>query len=293
MKQKYENWRPSADKIALLAKCDAILQEYINQGFTITVRTLYYQMVARDYIPNTERSYKNLTGLVERGRMAGLLDWDVIEDRGRRPLVRPHWESGKDFLESVAPQYYHDMWAGQKNRVFVVVEKDALAGVLEAQCRRWDVPLLAAKGYPSASAVRDLVRFQMMPHRRQSIVMLHLGDHDPSGIDMSRDLEERLNVFAEGRFMLDFRRLALNMEQIEELQPPPNPAKVTDSRFLEYAKEYGDESWELDALSPRYLNDLVESSIREHLDEDQWADREEEAKNIRAKLLNLAGKFRD
>jgi hypothetical protein len=309
MKQKYVEKKFREQSLKLIVLCNQILNEYVAAGYTITVRTLYYQLVSRDVIPNREESYKNLTGLVNDARMAGLLDWDVIEDRGRRPVVRPRWGSGRHFLESVLPQYHSDLWKNQEERVLVVVEKDALAGVLERTCREYDVPLLAAKGYPSASSVRDLVHDQIFPyitkgwkHRsepgellpredRQRIVILHLGDHDPSGIDMSRDLEGRLRVFNERWCTVTFRRIALNMAQIEEVNPPPNPAKVTDSRFKDYEDKYGSESWELDALPPDYLNELLSTQIKLCIDDDAWEAREEELEHIRGKLMALAEKF--
>ena len=311
MKQRYIDRKFKAESLDLIAQCDEILRDYVKAGYIITVRTLYYQCVSRNIIPNTERSYKNLTSLINDARLAGLIDWDVIEDRGRRPITRPHWENGRQFLESVGPQFYRDMWHGQESRVLVVVEKDALAGVLEGTCNALDVPLLAAKGYPSASAVRDLVHEQMMPHvfegwksrkspgnilpldQRQRFVILHLGDHDPSGIDMSRDLEERLRLFGERAFYMDFHRIALNYEQVEELQPPPNPAKVTDSRFEAYAREHGEESWELDALPPEYLNELVRSKVEEYIDRDKWGALERSIERVRGRFEELAATFDD
>lgn len=311
MKQSY-NSKPrrwSAEKRELVEICDQILKSYISRGYAITVRTLYYQLVSKNIIPNQERSYKNLTNLVNDARMDGLLDWDVIEDRGRRPITRPRWGDGRHFIKSVAPQYHTDMWATQTDRVFVVVEKDALAGVLEGTCHEFDVPLLAAKGYPSVSSVRDLVHNEIMPYMfdgwrnrgnpgkikhttdRQRIVFLHMGDHDPSGIDMSRDLEKRLRIFGENVFKLDFRRIALNMDQIEDRNPPPNPAKSTDSRFLEYAAEFGEESWELDALPPDYLNDLLTDQIDGCIDTTEWDARKELIRETTKKLITLADTF--
>lgn len=308
-KQKYIERRFNEEKRTLIEICERILNEYIQAGYRITVRTLYYQLVARDIIPNQERSYKNLTNLVNDARMAGLLDWDVIEDRGRRPVVRSRWESGASIIEACAQSYHMDMWSNQYQRVYVVVEKDALAGVLEDTCHQFDVPLLAAKGYPSVSAVRDLVHKQIMPFMfngwrsranpgrildpedRQTIVFLHMGDHDPSGIDMSRDLEERLRIFGENVYLLKFKRIALNMDQIEELNPPPNPAKVTDSRFDQYQQEHGDESWELDALPPDYLNRLLREQIGKFIDKSMWSERMREIAEVKSRLSDLAAEF--
>lgn len=97
-------------------------------------------------------------------------------------------------------------------------------------------------------------------------VVIHLGDHDPSGMDMTRDNEERLRVFLEEHGdKLELERIALNMDQVKKYKPPPNPAKVTDSRYKKYEEEFGTSSWELDALNPRMLVDLVRDKIKTYL----------------------------
>ena len=102
------------------------------------------------------------------------------------------------------------------------------------------------------------------------VVLIYLGDHDPSGIDMTRDIEDRLGTFmmGKGASFSGVLRIALNMDQVEEYQPPENPAKSSDSRFKSYVIEFGPSSWELDALEPVVLSKLVEDSILKHLDID-------------------------
>lgn len=274
----------------LIALCDAIITEYSEQGYKLTIRQLYYQLVARDYIPNTVQSYDNVVGTMTKARLAGLIDWDAIEDRTREVIERSHWNSGSQLLHACASQYHEDMWEDQDARVFVVVEKEALAGVLERVCHKYDVPLLAARGYPSATTLRELAKTRIM-HSSQQIIVLHLGDHDPSGMDMSRDLEERLQLFSRGWVDIEFRRLALNMDQVEELRPPPNPAKQTDARFYEYSQRFGDESWELDALTPKYLTTLVSDAVEEYQDPEAWQQTKDRIQDVRDRLTKLANEF--
>ncbi|WCD44190.1 putative DNA topoisomerase [Xylophilus phage Lumi] len=278
------------DKIAVIS---SILNEYIKAGYKLTVRTLYYQMVARGFIPNNEREYKMITNLVSKARNAGLLDWDAITDGGRAFIANPHWESGKQILEGAAEGFDMDHWENQDRRVFCIIEKDALRSIVRGTCSQWDVPLMAAKGYPSASVVRDFVKYTCIPaaDAHQHLVLLHMGDHDPSGIDMSRDLEERINLYGEGRFRIDFRRIALNMEQIEEQSPPPNPAKARDPRFLSYSDQFGDESWELDALTPQYTNSVLSDAIQEHLDQDAWDIKQAQIDDVKDELRKVAENF--
>lgn len=100
-------------------------------------------------------------------------------------------------------------------------------------------------------------------------IVFHLGDHDPSGIDMTRDIEDRLALFAD--HVIEVRRLALNRDQIDLYKPPPNPAKVTDSRSDGYIAEHGHDSWELDALSPTVLADLITDAVTGVRDELAWS----------------------
>jgi hypothetical protein len=284
-----------SDKAMLLIKqADLIIREYVQQGYRLTVRQLYYQLVARGIIENTERSYKKITVLVNDAKLAGYLDWDAIEDRTREFIDRPHWTTGAQLLESAANQFHMDMWEHQDDRVFVIVEKEALVGVLQSTCRAYDVPLLAARGYPSGTVLREFCKrdIQKAVNSGQHSVVIHLGDHDPSGLDMTRDLEERINLFNPSLHgIVELRRIALTWEQIQDQSPPPNPAKTTDSRFSAYANQYGDESWELDALSPTFLNDLVISEIEKSIDQEKWDEREEEINTIKDKIVEFAEHF--
>ena len=292
-KQVYTSQRFTSKSEALIDIMNAIVTDYIGQGFRLTVRQLYYQLVARDVIPNTERSYKNTTSLVNDARLAGLMDWDAIEDRTRAFVRQTRWESGGHILRAAAEGYHMDMWENQECRPFVIIEKEALVGVLEPICASLDVPVLAARGYPSASVLREFAVNDLLPvMHSQTIVIIHLGDHDPSGIDMSRDLRDRLDLFTENAYNYEFARVALNMDQIEERKPPPNPAKTTDSRFAEYQRKYGVESWELDALPPSYLVELVESEVDKYRDSDRWAEREAMVEATKAKLQRIAKGFR-
>lgn len=256
------------ESLALIERCNAVIVDYQRQGFSLTLRQLYYQMVSRNIIENTERSYKRLGDLVSNARLAGLIDWNAIEDRGRNLRANSHWTTPAAIIRSARHSYKVDKWEGQCYRPEVWIEKQALEGVIAGVCGRLDVPYFSCKGYNSQSeqwaAGQRLRRYMADGYEP---IIFHLGDHDPSGIDMTRDNRDRLEMFMGG---VELRRLALNMSQIDEYQPPPNPAKETDSRFASYIELYGDESWELDALEPQVLVDLIESAILSIRDDDQY-----------------------
>ena len=277
----------------MIRQCNEILQEYQDDGYTLTLRQLYYQLVAADSIPNSQKSYKRLGDVVSRARDGGLIDWNHIVDRTRTVMSRPVWDDKTDFMESVIPQYHHDFWKDQPTRVMVFVEKEALAEVVSRPARRWDVPYFANKGYLSASSVWNVARNMMLHNddRCKHFIVLHLGDHDPSGIDMTRDIQERLNLYAGTKSapVIEVRRIALNMDQIDLYDPPPNPAKATDSRFESYRKQFGDESWELDALTPRVIDSLINDAIEDIVMFDMWQDRKDEKEAIVEELKKQSG----
>lgn len=270
MKQAYEHKKFKAENMALIRIIHSIGQEYASMGLILTTRQAYYQLVARGHVENTLKSYKRVAGLINDAKMAGLLDWDWFEDRTRAFESRGVWSSPQEMVTACANQFYKDMWATQERRVYVIIEKEALVGVLQAVCRRFGVPILAARGYPSSTVLRE---FGESTLRHQQSLILHLGDHDPSGIDMTRDLTDRLETFG-GYGTFELRRLALNMEQVEEQNPPENPAKSSDARFEAYASQFGDSSWELDALEPQYLSELVRHNIEGEIDREEWRERE-------------------
>jgi hypothetical protein len=281
MKQKFVEKRFGKASTEIIDISNRIIAEYRQQGFRLSLRQLYYQLVARDFIPNSVQSYKRVGSIISDARDAGLIDWNAIEDRGRVPFIPQDWESPAQILRAVANGYRVDRWIGQENYVEVMVEKDALSGILRPVCSQYHVRFSANKGYSSSTAMYDAgQRFYSEWCNNKGIHLIYLGDHDPSGIDMTRDIRERLQLYGESiGDELNVKRIALNMDQVEMWNPPPNPAKETDSRYAGYEAEFGDTSWELDAVEPRTLADLVRSEIGKLIDWDQWkiiADREEE-----------------
>lgn len=280
----------SAATQEVIGAANAIIGEYTAQGYDLTLRQLYYQFVSRDLIANKQSEYKRLGSIVNDARLAGLIDWTAITDRTRELRTLAHWDSPTDIVEAIADQYRVDKWATQPVRVEVWIEKDALVGVFERVCHELDVPVLSCRGYTSQSemwvASQRLRRHQKA---KQRVVVLHFGDHDPSGLDMTRDIRDRLDLFGVD---LDLRRLALNMDQVEQYEPPPNPAKESDSRFAGYIQAYGDESWELDALEPDVLAGLVRREVEGLRNENTWEQAEEAEADVR-RVLGLVAERSD
>ena len=140
MKTVYREKRFADATLAVIEAADAILHEYDAQGYTLTLRQLYYQFVARDLLPNTQRSYKRLGSIINDARLAGYIDWDHMEDRTRNLQRLPDWSDPAEIVESAAKQFRLDKWADQEFRPEVWIEKDALLGVIEGVCDKPKCP---------------------------------------------------------------------------------------------------------------------------------------------------------
>lgn len=291
-RQAFIDWSPRDESAALVVRAVEICAEYAQQGYDLTLRQLYYQFVARDLIPNTFKSYKRLGTIIDNARLAGYLDWDYIVDRTRNVYrTDGRDESPQGALHDMMLGYAKELWAWQPYHVEVWVEKEALAGVIERAAQETGVNYFSCRGYVSQSEMyRAARRFKSYKARGKDVVIIHLGDHDPSGIDMTRDIGERLNMF--GSYP-DVRRIALNMSQVEEYNPPPNFAKVTDARFTSYQVLYGDDSWELDALDPATLHDLIVAEVMSLRDPELWNEAESEQEEERAQLMGIEDRWGD
>lgn len=274
MKICYVEKRFGAAALDTISKANSVIDRYAQSGYTLTLRQLYYQFVASGWIENTKRSYFNIASIINDARLAGLVDWEAIEDRTRFVRSLSHWHKPSEMIDACVAQFRVDMWTNQAYRPEVWVEKDALVGVFEPICNLLDVPLLSCRGYVSQSEMWGAgQRIKSYCHKGQKAIVFHFGDHDPSGMDMTRDIGERLDMFVDNTTDGEWcgvKRVALTMEQIKEVKPPPNPAKLTDARATSYIREYGEDSWELDALDPAYLTALVKKYVSELIDTNKW-----------------------
>jgi hypothetical protein len=280
-----------AATLAVIEQANAIIDEYEAQGFTLTLRQLYYQHVSRGLIANRPSEYKRLGQIINEGRLAGLIDWDAIEDRTRERVAYQSYTDPADALAEATHHYCEDPWAGQKHRPEVWIEKDALVGVIEGVCSDYHLPHFACRGNVSQSAQYAAGRrFKRYFDQGLIPVVVYLGDHDPTGIDITRDNERRLAMFA-GR-EVEVRRLALNIDQVERYRPPPNPAKESDSRFRAYVEEFDTENcWELDALEPAVIAELIRAEIETLINRKAWKRSKAKEGDNRAVLIDASANW--
>lgn len=340
---------------------NSIIREYAKEGYRLTLRQLYYQLVSRDIIANQLKEYAKLSNLLVQGRMAGIVDWDAIEDRIRVPYIPYSVDGIEDAIQDTIEQYRLDRQENQEVYIEMWVEKDALSGVLKRITSHYHINLMVNRGYSSCTAMHDAYeRFVEKLKLGKKVVLLYLGDHDPSGLDMDRDIKERLKEFIinsselknvwhekanghwnnkkkefddteddfsyflseveewfenlglEGkereRFYelededhpfplmdkiyafkifsenLEVRRIGLTSEQIKKYNPPTNPAKFKDPRAKDYVERFGKNSWEVDALNPKILHELVRKNVEEIIDMDKFEEKIKQEEKDKEKL---------
>lgn len=285
----YREQRFAEKSLKLIEKANEIIADFQSQGYTLTLRQLYYQFITINYFSNSEQSYNRLGETISNARLAGLVSWDAIEDKTRFVRGKDHWNGSRghfNFMRDSKKWFNIDMWENQPNYVEVWIEKDALLGVIERPCWELDVPYMSCRGYMSQSEEWAAAnRFSEAADSGRDPVLIYLGDHDPSGIDMSRDHNDRLTMFLEHLGVdVDVRRVALNMDQVQQYRPPENPTKPKDSRSPDYVRKFGRKCWELDALKPSVLDQLVRDRVDDLRDMERWEEKEAEYKVQKDKL---------
>jgi hypothetical protein len=284
MKEQFQFKNFHAKTLRLINQANAIITDMKAQGYTLTLRQLYYRLVESKVIPNTTQSYDRLGSVIDDARKCGLIDWNAIEDRTRFLRKITDYKGPQDFLTKFLRYYAEDLWRDQAHYCEVWIEKDALIGVVERPCNEWRVPHFACRGYPSSS---ELYIAAKRLHRKvdagKTVTVFYLGDHDPSGLDMDRSNGDLLSLFAHDNG-IEVRRLGLTFEQTAEYNLVPDPAKQSDVRFAAYAEQFGDESWELDALRPQVIDQLIRDAIKSVVDEDDFNAKLEQEEVNQAKL---------
>jgi len=277
---------------------EAALEVFKQYDSALTLRQLYYRLVSRQMISNTINSYKRLSRIMVKAREQLDVPVNCLEDRSRRILGRGDtgYASAEEFLRkriAGLKESYKDftmpMWNEQPNFVLVSLEKDALSRLVGDIANQYSIRTFPTRGYPSFTYVNRMATYIRNRLKGKPTVVLYFGDFDPSGIDIERDLAERLGKYNAGDFTV--RRIALTKDQIQQYNLPPMPVKRSDARSDSFLASYGDLSVELDALDPNTLKLMVAQSIASHIDLNLWSKKEEEIEKlklwIKEKLDNM------
>lgn len=263
---------PSYEKIVAAA-----LEVFDQYDTAITLRQLYYRLVARLLIPNTINSYKRLSRIMVKAREQEDAPVNCLEDRSRRVLGRGDtgYDSAEEYLKQKLSSlqdswkgFSMPMWEDQPVYLLISLEKDALSRLVSRVANQYSVRTFPTRGYPSFSYVQLMANYMQTRLSEKPIIVLYFGDFDPSGVDIERDLEDRLGRYGAKDFKV--KRIALTVDQIKDHQLPPMPVKRSDARAESFMNEYGDKAVELDALDPNLLQDIVKKAIQDNIDSRKW-----------------------
>ena len=273
-------------RMKLILDINDIISSYYDKGMKITVRQAYYQAVSKNLIPNNANQYNKIVNLIADGRMYGLIDWNMIEDRTRHLRENNHWESPEEIIHDAIDWYQIDTRTTQPTYLEAWIEKDSLVSILEATCRRLDVPCFSCRGNPSITSLYEAaIRFAEHQEQGQRCIILYAGDHDPSGLNIPAVIQERFYDF---HVEVELIRIGITLDQIRELNLPPFPAKEKDKNIKKYIAQTGlKQAWELDALPPETLSYLFESHILAFTDKDLWIKETQREKQDKTRLSEM------
>lgn len=294
MSRKF-SWTPhQVEKAKLAEQVVADLEDYLP----VTLRQVFYRLVAAGHIPNTRSSYNMLSVLITNMRHEGTIAWEDIADNHRRFSEKRGWEDQQEYVSAWADQcmdnYERCLVQGQPVYLELWVEKDALAAVFERVAYPYCMRVVTNKGFSSstfANDFRDRVNAAVR-HHQQRPIMLYFGDFDPSGVAMLEELEERLATRFGLGDTVQYKRVALNLEDIEHYELPYSldAIKKTDTRYKKFSASYGDIAVELDALHPAELERLAKNAIEAELDMDLFQQQQEIEVMERAKVAAIREK---
>lgn len=270
----------------LLAQVQKIIESY---NFALTLRQIYYQLVAKQIIPNQQKYYVKLSRLCVIGRDEGMLEEDAFADRLREIDKPDSWTDLSDFMGTVNNAYKKDKWNDQDKYIEIWTEKDALRGVIAPVTHHFDVGLLVVRGQVSRTAIYEAyVRFIEKMQEGKECYLFYFGDFDPSGMSIYFSLIERLREHDDGYGeRINFQRIALTPQQIADYNLPQDPAKQSDPSYKSFIAEYGDNVVELDSLPPDALRDLIRNCIEVNIDNAVLAQVQETEQKEKIRLDEL------
>ena len=250
----------------------------------MTVRQIFYALEVRGVVPKDESGYRSVQAQVLRMRREGLLPWQFVSDSTRWQRKPATWDSVEDALDHVKRTYRRNLWASQRLRVEVWMEKDALAGVVMEATAPWDVALMVSRGTASATFLYEAAQEAKIAYETAAVetMVFALYDQDAAGRRASRAIERGLREHAPN-VPIEFRLIAVTDHQVDEWQLPTRPAKKSDPE----AEKFEGDAVELDAISPDKLISLVETAITTCINPKAWAIEREYERSERELLERM------
>lgn len=240
--------------------------DFLLDAHPTTVRGVCYRLFVDGVIDSMRTSNtKRVSRLLTDAREEGMIPWEWIVDEQRELERRASWRDPAQYVHAVRCSYRRDFWAEQPRRVEVWSEKGTIRGVLKPVLEQYGVGFRVMHGFGSATSIHDVAD----DGDGRDLVVLYVGDWDPSGLYMSeRDLPERITKYGGDHVLI--RRIALTSEDLDGLPSFPAKSKSKDSRFRWFSETYGARCWELDAMHPNDLRKRVEDAVEAEIEPEAW-----------------------
>jgi hypothetical protein len=224
-------------------------------------------LVSRGWLPDTgDRSYNRIQRLLNRLRENGTVPFNWIVDTVRATIKPSSWSGLDDFADTVKQAYRKDYWASLPEYIEVIVEKDTVAGKVSPVTREFDVPLHPIRGYSSTSYAWSIA--QGWKEIKKPITVYYVGDHDPSGRDLERNIRTKLARYSGCEF--SWVRLGVNPEHFDEFDIIPLKPKKLDRRYKGFAAEWGDRCAEVEAIPATALREMIRDAIESPIPRGSW-----------------------
>ena len=281
-------YNPRSETLRLLEAAKAVMDEY-REHWPLTVRQVFYRLVGAHGFDKTETAYKSLCHHLANARRGGVIPFHAIRDDGVMTLEMERYADADDFLieqRERAKRYRRDLMASQPLHIEVWCEAAGMIQQLAAVAHRYSVPVYSSSGFDSLTAKKRMA--DRICAIGKPAVILHLGDHDPSGASIFESVAEDVEAFVaadrpHGLVTVLFERLTLTAHQVRRYRLTTAPAKASDSR----SKTWTGETCQLEALSPSQIAEILDTAIVLRLDPEKLADSEIAEERERADLSRL------
>jgi hypothetical protein len=310
---------------SVINEINVAIKYFQSQGVKPTLRTLFYNLVSKNIIPNTRSSYQTLSKQLVDARKKGIFSWDILEDKTRMTYGSlgdyGFTENEVDSTEreckrlvdeldinEIIEKYFGSVWTytslgkwfKQKTVCEVWIEKEALSSTIKNWIGEKDIPIRVNRGYSSWTFIfNNTIDLQEHLYRHDKVIIFYLGDLDPSGVDIQRFLEESLEYFKLPKSKVEIRRVALTPEQVDKYNLPPKPedaetiAKIErDPRYKKYQFDYVVELDSLVAFVPQELRKMLIEAIDEIYDKELYEELDEKKEEITKKKEQILAKYK-
>lgn len=234
----------------------------------MTLRQLYYRLVSKLILENCKAEYQRLSNYMTAAREEGSIIPEWIVDRSKPEIIPDVWDDVGSYIEAVSMSYHRDYWNEQPYYCEVWIEKDSLTGSIENTIKNLGVTLRAHRGYGSCTKKMEIAT--LFDSISKPIQIFYIGDHDPSGIDIERDLLSKITQYMETEKFISLERLAISRDDIETFNLPPLRVKAKDPRAKAFTKLHGYEVVEADALPPSELRRRIQESVSTLINVERW-----------------------